>query len=61
MATVQEKLSSIPARGLFSLLAREFSWFAGRRRRYVDLRDLSPHLLRDMGFLDGKDPHGRHD
>ena len=60
MTTIQEKLST-PARGWFSLLAREFAWFAGRRRSYIDVRDLSPHLQRDMGFLDGNDPYGRHD
>jgi hypothetical protein len=61
MTTVQEKLVSTPAHGWFSLLAREFSRFAGRRRKYVDIRDLSPHLQRDMGFLDGNDPCGRHE
>ena len=58
MATVQEKLVSTPTQGWFSLLMREFSRFAGRRRNYVDVRDLSPHLQRDMGFLDGNDPRG---
>jgi hypothetical protein len=31
-----------------------------RKRGYVDVRDLSPHLQRDMGFLDGNDVCGRH-
>ncbi|TIS56708.1 MAG: hypothetical protein E5W93_13255 [Mesorhizobium sp.] len=56
MTTVQEKLVSTPAQSWFSLLMREFSRLAGRRRGYVDIRDLSPHLQRDMGFLDGNDP-----
>ena len=58
MTTVQEKLVSTPAQGWFSLLLHEFSRFARRRRTYVDVRDLSPHLQRDMGFLDGNDPRG---
>jgi hypothetical protein len=58
MTTVQEKLVSNPARSWFSLLMREFSRFAGRRRNYVDVRSLSEHLQRDMGFLDGNDPRG---
>ena len=60
MTTIQEKLVSTPANGWFSLLVREFSRLARRRRSYVDVRDLSPHLQRDMGFLDGNDPDGRH-
>ena len=60
MTTIQEKLVSTPANGWFSLLAREFSRLARRRRRYIDVRELSPHLQRDMGFLDGNDPDGRH-
>lgn len=59
MVTVHQKLVSIPANGWFSLLAREFRWFSGRRRGYVDVRELSEHLQRDMGFLDGNDPRGR--
>lgn len=61
MTTAQEKLVSTPARGWISFLAREFPWFAGRRRGYVDIRELSPHLQRDIGFLDGNDPSGLHD
>ena len=59
MTTVQEKLVSTPAQSWFSVLAREFSSLVRRRRRYVDVRELSPHLQRDMGFLDGNDPSGR--
>ncbi|WP_348639594.1 hypothetical protein [Mesorhizobium sp. M1E.F.Ca.ET.045.02.1.1] len=60
MTTIQEKVVSSPARGWISLLAREFSWFASRRRGYVDVRELSEHLQRDMGFLDGNDPRGHY-
>ncbi|TPN84309.1 hypothetical protein FJ987_15845 [Mesorhizobium sp. CU2] len=58
MTTIQEKLVTTPAQSWFSLLMHEFSRFARRRRGYVDVRDLSPHLQRDMGFLDGNDPRG---
>lgn len=59
MVTVQEKLVSTPARGWFSLLARGFSRLSGHGRCYIDVRELSEHLQRDMGFLDGNDPRGR--
>ncbi|RVD57922.1 hypothetical protein EN828_13760 [Mesorhizobium sp. M2D.F.Ca.ET.185.01.1.1] len=58
MVTAQEKLVSTRAQGWFSLLIREFSRLARQRRGYVDIRELSPHLQRDMGFLDGNDPRG---
>ena len=60
MTTVQERLHSTPARSWFSALANEFSLLVRRRRGYVDVRELSPHLQRDMGFLDGNDPSGRY-
>jgi hypothetical protein len=60
MTTVQQKLHSTPAQSWFSVLAHEFSLLVRRRRGYVDVRDLSPHLQRDMGFLDGNDVCGRH-
>ncbi|MER9459494.1 hypothetical protein NKI80_06270 [Mesorhizobium sp. M0387] len=59
MTTVQQKLHSTPAQSWFSLLMHEFSLLVHRRRGYVDVRELSPHLQRDMGFLDGNDPSGR--
>jgi hypothetical protein len=59
MITVQEKRVSTPIRGWFLVLAREFSRFSGRRRGYIDVRELSEYLQRDMGFLDGNDPRGR--
>jgi len=37
-------------------------WFLPRtikRRRFLDVCELSPHLLRDLGVLDGNDPRGR--
>jgi hypothetical protein len=56
MTTVQEKLSFTPGYSWFSWLARGFARHAARRRAYIDIRELSPHLQRDMGFLDGNDP-----
>jgi len=29
------------------------------KRAFLDARDLSDHLKRDLGFLDGNDPAGR--
>ena len=60
MTTVQQKLHSTPAQSWFSVLAHEFSLLVSRKRGYVDVRELSPHLQRDMGFLDGNDVGGRH-
>ena len=44
--------------------ARLAALFAGRKRRQrrarLDERTLPDHLKRDMGFLDGNDPAGRH-
>ena len=59
MTTIQEKLVSTPAQGWFFTLVQEFARFSGRRRGYLEVRELSEHLQRDMGFLDGNDPHGR--
>ncbi|TPO01876.1 hypothetical protein [Mesorhizobium sp. B1-1-5] len=59
MVTVQEKLVSTPAQGWSFTLVREFARFSGRRRGYLDVREFSEHLQRDMGFLDGNDPRGR--
>ncbi|RAZ76425.1 hypothetical protein [Mesorhizobium atlanticum] len=58
MVTVQEKLVSNPTRGWLFTLVRGFARFSGRRRGYIDVRELSEHLQRDMGFLDGNDPRG---
>ena len=58
MITIQGKTAAIPWRGTLGLLMRELSRLPIRRRRYVDIRELSPHLQRDMGFLDGNDPRG---
>ncbi|TGQ38544.1 MULTISPECIES: hypothetical protein [unclassified Mesorhizobium] len=59
MTTVQEKLFPVPVHGWFSRLARGFVRHAAKKRAYLDVRELPPHLQRDMGFLDGNDPCGR--
>jgi hypothetical protein len=59
MVTAPEKLVSNPARGWFFTLLREFAKISRRKRGYVDVREISEHLQRDMGFLDGNDPRGR--
>jgi hypothetical protein len=38
-----------------------FAWLGARSYRgRLDVRRLPDHLKRDMGFLDGNDPLGRH-
>ena len=42
-------------------LMPRLTWFGAHARRDVlDVSRLSDHLRRDMGFLDGNDPSGRH-
>ena len=44
-----------------SRLMARVGWFGTWARRDVlDVSRLSDHLRRDMGFLDGNDPSGRH-
>jgi len=59
MTTVQEKLILTPGRSWLSWLTLGFAPKMTRRRAYLDVRELPPHLQRDMGFLDGNDPCGR--
>ncbi|MER9329357.1 MULTISPECIES: hypothetical protein [unclassified Mesorhizobium] len=60
MTMAQQKCSPTPDHRWISWLSDGFGWFAIRKRAHLDIRDLSPHLLRDLGFLDGNDPFGRH-
>ncbi|RWN31656.1 hypothetical protein [Mesorhizobium sp.] len=60
MTTIQEKLFLTPGQSWFSRLARGLARHATRKRAYLDIRELPSHLQRDMGFLDGNDPYGRH-
>lgn len=60
MAMVPDKLLRTSRPRWISWLADGFGWSRARvGQRYLDVRDLSPHLLRDMGFLDGNDPDAR--
>lgn len=59
MTTVQGKLILTPGRSWLSWLTLGFARKMVHRQAYLDIRDLPPHLQRDMGFLDGNDPCGR--
>jgi hypothetical protein len=59
MTTVQEKLILTPGHSWLSWLTLGFARKIARRQAHLDIRDLPPHLQRDMGFLDGNDPCGR--
>lgn len=56
MTTTQELTLSASSQRWLSWLA---DGFGRRRRAHLDVRELSPHLLRDLGLLDGNDPCGR--
>ena len=44
-----------------STLMPRLNWLGrNARRNTLDVKRLSDHLKRDMGFLDGNDPSGRH-
>ncbi|PLP58458.1 hypothetical protein CYK37_16335 [Mesorhizobium loti] len=56
MTTSQQMTLSFSSHRWLSWLADGF----GRRRGVqLDVRELSPHLRRDLGLLDGNDPCGR--
>ncbi|GLS40451.1 hypothetical protein GCM10010869_60480 [Mesorhizobium tianshanense] len=59
MTTVQEKLLLTPGQSWLSWLVRGLARRGARKRAYLDLMALPPHLQRDMGLLDGNDPRGR--
>ena len=53
-------MTEVIARQQRSWISR-FAWLGARTPRdRLDIRGLSDHLKRDMGFLDGNDPLGRH-
>lgn len=60
MTTVQEKLRTKPNSSWISWLVEGFASRMARRRAYLDIRDLSPYLQRDMGFLDGNEAGKKH-
>ncbi|PWK70600.1 hypothetical protein [Aminobacter sp. AP02] len=58
MATLQASLIHCEQ---ISWTARLVAAFGMRpRKRVLHLRDLPAHLQRDVGYLDGNDPCGRH-
>lgn len=57
MNAVQASFTHSEPVSLASRLAAVFKLRS--RKRVLDVRDLSDHLKRDMGFLDGNHPHGR--
>ncbi|CCV10129.1 conserved hypothetical protein [Mesorhizobium sp. STM 4661] len=59
MTMAQEKPVPATRHRWISWLAEAFDRFSVKRRARLDIRELSPHLQRDMGFLDGNDPCGR--
>ncbi|RWE40186.1 MAG: hypothetical protein EOS78_09330, partial [Mesorhizobium sp.] len=56
MTMAQQKCTPAPDHRWISWLADGFGWLATRKKAHLDIRDLSPHLQRDLGFLDGNDP-----
>ena len=54
-------IATMQNRRWISGLMPRLGWFGARgRREMLDVSRLSDHLRRDMGFLDGNDPSGRH-
>ena len=61
MTMAQEKLFSIVPKSWTSRLTAGLAWrLAKSRKGHLDVRELSVHLRRDLGILDGNDPSGRH-
>ena len=58
MTTLHDFLLSHSSRCWLSWLADGFGW-KRHARTYLDIRELSPHLRRDLGITDGTDPVGR--
>ena len=53
---------AIARASLRARLSRLLTWPAGwldRRATYLEPEDLNAHLLRDLGFIDGRDVPGR--
>jgi len=46
--------------GLFRLMLAVLAIPLRPRQQFLDVRTLPDHLKRDMGFMDGNDPAGRH-
>ncbi|PSJ62279.1 hypothetical protein C7I85_08195 [Mesorhizobium soli] len=52
-------LASTSSRDGLSRRRAWFAWLLSPRRPCLDVRTLSRHLQRDIGYLDGNDPAGR--
>jgi uncharacterized protein YjiS (DUF1127 family) len=61
MTMAQEKVLPTDTKSWTSLLKAGVAWRLARSRKgHLDIRELSDHLRRDLGILDGNDPAGRH-
>jgi hypothetical protein len=61
MAMTRERLATTSHWNWIPLLALRALWGeGGPRHRHLDVASLSEHLQRDMGFLDGNEPSGKH-
>lgn len=58
MSAAQARLNHCQPASWTERLGLAFGWRT-RARRVLDPRDLSDHLKRDIGVLDGNDPCGR--
>lgn len=58
MTTSHDFPLSLSGQRWLSWLTDGFGW-KRHSRVYLDVRDLSPHLRRDIGIIDGADPTGR--
>ncbi|MBR2690569.1 MAG: hypothetical protein IKE42_22180 [Aquamicrobium sp.] len=56
MTTTQHLMFSVSGHHWLSWLT---DGFGRRKKAHLDVRELSPHLRRDLGLLDGNDPCGR--
>jgi hypothetical protein len=59
MATALHKTGFPSGNFLFSWLFSGLYRRPPRRRAYLDPRELSPYLQRDLGLLDGNEPYRR--
>ena len=59
MNTTQTLMSSLSNQRWLSWLADGFGWKRPPRKTLLHVRELPPHLQRDLGILDGNDPCGR--
>jgi hypothetical protein len=51
----REQQTNLPNHWMPTIL-KALGWRLRKRRDFVDLRELSPYLQRDLGFVDGRKP-----